>query len=154
MIKIDTPQSLSAIELNDNYDQIQQGDTITIMGYPAVSGDVLVSTKSQDPFNRSRQYKAIPDPTVTGGLVGKLLRDEQAASGHEERNYYSEFGDSIQLTASSIGKGSSGGPVFDDHGRVIGIFYARSRTSEGATVTFAVPIRYGMELMRTSAVMK
>lgn len=154
LIKIDTPQSVAAIQLNDNYDQIQPGDTVTIMGYPAVSGDVLVSTKSQDPFNRAQQYKVVPDPTVTGGLVGKLLRDEQAASHHEERDYYSEFGDSIQLTANSIGAGSSGGPVFDDHGRVIGIFYAKRRSNEGAIVTFAVPIRYGMELMRTSPVMK
>ncbi|HST19650.1 MAG TPA: trypsin-like peptidase domain-containing protein [Blastocatellia bacterium] len=154
LIKIEAPQAITAVQSNDNYDQIQPGDGITIMGYPTMSPDVVVATKSQDPFNHTRQNKAIPDPTVTGGLVGKILREEQSASRREEREYFSEFGDSIQLTANSTGAGNSGGPVFDDHGRVIGIFYAKSTDTQGGMITFAVPIRYGMELMRTSPVMK
>jgi S1-C subfamily serine protease len=56
-----------------------------------------------------------------------------------------------QLTVNSTGAGNSGGPVFDDRGRVIGIF--TSSNSLDVKVTFAVPIRYGMELMGTSRVM-
>lgn len=154
MIKIDTPQSVPPVQLYDNYDQLQPGDTITILGYPAVSPDVVVGPKSHDPFNRMRQYKAVPDPSVTGGLVGKVIRDAQSASRREEYEFFSEFGDSIQLTASSTGAGNSGGPVFDDRGRVIAIFYAGARLAGDASITFAVPIRYGMELMRTSPVLK
>ena len=58
----------------------------------------------------------------------------------------SVIGDSYQLQINTTGSGNSGGPVFDDHGRVIAIFYAG--LSDGRTaVTFAVPIRYGKELM-------
>jgi hypothetical protein len=154
MIKIDTPQSVPAVELLDNYDQAQPGETITILSYPAVSPDVVVGVKSHDPFNRTRLYKVVPDPTVTGGLIGKVIKDEQATSRREERDFISEFGDSIQLAANATGPGNSGGPVFDDHGRVIGLFFAGRRLQGDAQITFAVPIRYGMELMRTSAVLK
>ena len=154
MIKINTPQSVPKVELYDNYDLIQPGESITILGYPAVSPDVVAATKSKDPFNASRQYRAIPVPTVTGGLIGKIIRDEQSTGRREEREYLSEFGDSIQLTANSTGGGNSGGPVFDNRGRVIGIFYAGARIQGDALITFAVPIRYGIELMRTSPILK
>jgi hypothetical protein len=36
--------------------------------------------------------------------------------------------------------------MFDDEGNVIGIFYASS-VRAGTTITFAVPIKYGLELM-------
>jgi len=36
--------------------------------------------------------------------------------------------------------------VFDDHGKVTGIFTA-GKWEPGAAVSFAVPIRYGKELM-------
>ena len=63
-----------------------------------------------------------------------------------EKTTVSVIGDSYQLQINTTGSGNSGGPVFDDHGRVIGIFYAG--LSDGRTaVTFAVPIRYGKELM-------
>ena len=60
----------------------------------------------------------------------------------------SALGDVYQLTINSTGAGNSGGPVFDDHGRVIGIFFAGLRGD--AAITFAVPIRYGKELMSVS----
>ncbi len=154
LILISAPQSVPSVKLHDNYDEIEPGETITILGYPTVSPDVVVGTKSQDPFNRARQFRAIPDPTVTGGLVGKVIRDAQATTRREEYEFFSEFGDSIQLTSNSTGTGNSGGPVFDDRGRVIGIFYARSRLPGDAEITFAVPIRYGMQLMQNSPVIK
>ena len=54
--------------------------------------------------------------------------------------------DVYQLTANATGAGNSGGPVFDTDGKVTGIFYAGTYNG-GATVTYAVPIRYGKELM-------
>ena len=50
LIKIDTPQAITKVELEDNYDDVKPGDPITIMGYPGVSPNVYVATKSQDPF--------------------------------------------------------------------------------------------------------
>jgi hypothetical protein len=38
--------------------------------------------------------------------------------------------------------------MFDEYGRVMGIFFAMRRLD--ATVTFALPIKYGLELMSVS----
>lgn len=154
MIKINPLQSVPKVQLNDNYDQIKPGQTITILGYPGLSPEVGVKAKSQDPFNRSQQFKVVPNPTVSSGLIGKMIRGQQSAASREERDYVSEFGDSIQLTSVSTGAGNSGGPVFDDRGRVIAIFYAGAYRPGDALLTFAVPIRYAMEMMRNSPVLK
>ena len=152
LIKVDVPQPVTAVELYDSYNEVEPGQTITILGYPAVSPTVSVTTRSQDPFNREAQQRTVPDPTLTPGAIGRVLRGQVAPEGGKEYDYYSEFGDSYQLTANATGGGNSGGPVFDDKGRVIGIYYA-SRSLD-ARVTFAVPIRYGMELMQVGPVIK
>ena len=64
-----------------------------------------------------------------------------------EKTTVSVIGDAYQLQINTTGAGNSGGPVFDDHGRVIAIFFAGLRDVQGTAVTFAVPIRYGQELM-------
>jgi len=147
MVKIDIPRPLRKVEMLDNYNTIKQGDGILIMGYPAVSPVVVGEVKSQDVFNRAEEAKVIPDPTLSVGNIGRVIRGQ---AGLTEATY-SSFGDVYQLTVNSTGAGNSGGPVFDDRGRVIGIF--TSSNSLDVKVTFAVPIRYGMELMGTSRVM-
>jgi S1-C subfamily serine protease len=145
MIKVDSPGSMPKVELNDNYDKIQAGEQAIVLGYPGVSPPVLGIVKSQDIFNRETEVREIPDPTVTVGNIGRVLRSSDAKDGQDKQTY-SIFGDAYQLQINTTGAGNSGGPVFDDHGRVIGIFYA-GRSAANASVTFAVPIRYGRELM-------
>jgi S1-C subfamily serine protease len=58
---------------------------------------------------------------------------------------YTNSGDTYQLTINSTGGGNSGGPMFDDHGRVTGIYFAGK--SGDAQISFSVPIKYGLELM-------
>ncbi len=146
MLKIDVPEAVHKCELNDNYSTIKPGDTLTVMGYPGNSPRIVKFIDSQDAFNRNRQAKLIPDPSVTVGNVGRILREQDAAGGKKEGgSVYSSMGDAYQVTAIS-GPGNSGGPVFDDHGRVIGIYFAG-----GQNLAFAVPIRYGKELMSTTA---
>ncbi|MEW6212121.1 MAG: trypsin-like peptidase domain-containing protein [Acidobacteriota bacterium] len=154
MIKIDVPQSVPKVELFDNYDSVEPGMKITILGYPGISPQVGVVTQSQDPFSRESEVKVVPDPTVTDGIIGRVIRGEAKKSESDSEGYISTFGDSYQLTANATGAGNSGGPVFDDRGRVIGIFYASASRLGDARITFAVPIRYGIELMGTSAVIK
>ena len=139
MIKIDMPRELPTVTMFDNYNEIKTGNAVTVMGYPGASPDQYSQTKSFDYFNTNPQIVKVPVPTLSQGNIGRLIKgSSQIASG----NYYSSFGDSYQLTINSTGPGNSGGPLFDDQGRVIGIFNA------GNTVmTFAVPIKYGMELM-------
>jgi S1-C subfamily serine protease len=149
LIKVDSPGSLPAVEINDNYDSIAAGETAIVLGYPAISQPVYGIVKSQDAINKETQIVEIPDPTVTVGNVGRVYRNNEGSGGAAvgaEKTTVSVIGDSYQLQINTTGSGNSGGPVFDDHGRVIAIFYAG--LSDGRTaVTFAVPIRYGRELM-------
>lgn len=55
-------------------------------------------------------------------------------------------GDTYQLTINSTGGGNSGGPMFDGTGKVIGIYFAGKQTD--AQISFAVPIRFAMELLK------
>jgi len=149
MLKLDVPQPLLKVEPFDNYESIKIGDPVVVMGYPAVSPDVIGVTRSQDIFNRDSRGRVIPDPTLSVGNIAKVLRDEGAGRTDP---VISEFGDVFQLTINSTGAGNSGGPLFDENGRVVGIFTS-SRTLD-ARVTFAVPIRYGLELMRRTKVIR
>ena len=149
MLKIDVPDSVPKLELNDNYDTIKPGDASIVLGYPGVSPAVYGVIRSQDVFNREAQLKIIPDPTISVGNIGRVIRGADP-NGNKGDVIYSGFGDAYQLTINSTGAGNSGGPVFDDKGRVTGIFFAGG-SAGGASVTYAVPIRYGKELMSVSA---
>jgi S1-C subfamily serine protease len=146
MIKIDVPEPMTKVEIYDNYDSIKQGDGSIVLGYPGVSPPMYGVIRSQDVFSRQSQVRIVPDPTVSVGHIGRVLRSQETSA---KDTIYSLFGDAYQLTINSTGSGNSGGPVFDDHGRAIGIFFASNRAD--AMVTFAVPIRYGKELMSVSA---
>lgn len=152
LIKIDTPQAITKVELDDTYDEIRPGDPITIMGYPGVSPNVLVATKSQDPFNPTQDIVEVPAPTVTPGIIGKVIRGVAKPLGGTIGDYYSES-DSYRLTATATGSGNSGGPVFDEHGRVIGIFYSSRQLQQDARITFAVPIKFAMDLLKVTPVL-
>jgi S1-C subfamily serine protease len=144
LIKVAVPQSLPKVELFDNYDKIQPGDAAIVMGYPAIASYTVSVIKSRDMFNRETDVRVVPDPTVSVGNVGKVVRGMDFATNGQDFKV-SGSGDTYQLTINSTGGGNSGGPMFDDHGRVVGIFFAGRRMD--AQITFAVPIRYGLELM-------
>jgi hypothetical protein len=148
MVKIQVPESVPRLELNDNYDSIKQGETAIVLGYPGVAPPVYGVIRSQDVFNRESQIKIIPDPTISVGNIGRVIRGQEGSFTKDP--IYSQFGDAYQLTINSTGAGNSGGPVFDDRGRVTGIFFAGG-SAGGASITFAVPIRYGKELMGVSS---
>jgi hypothetical protein len=150
MVKLDLPRPLRKVELNDNYDTIKPGDAAIVMGYPAISPDVVALTRSKDTFNPDLAAKVIPDPTVSVGNVGRVIRGQEGSS----ESVVSTIGEVYQLTINSTGGGNSGGPVFDDQGRVIAIYTSGRSALRDATISFAVPIRYGMELMGPDKVMK
>ena len=151
MIKIDLPETLPKAELYDNYDKIQPGDAAIVMGYPGIAPVQLVLKRSQDVFNTNPNITSVPVPTVSNGNVGRMVRGSEKNNRIDD--YLSTFGDYYQLTINSTGGGNSGGPMFDDHGRVVGVFSA-GKWEPGAAISFAVPIKYVMELMGRQEVIK
>ena len=145
LLRTDIVGSQSKVTLHDNHDGVKPGQTVTVMGYPGVAPQQFVARRSNDPFNQDMKYTTIPTPTVTPGSVGRIIPGSSSLSAKNVT--YSTFGDSYQLTINATGPGNSGGPMFDDEGRVIGIFYAGKMDAAGTLISFAVPIRYGLELM-------
>lgn len=151
MLKIELSEPLPKTEMYDNYNLIKPGDTVTVLGYPGASPKIISVTSSREVFARSPQMRILPDPTVAGGNIGRILRGQEAG-GNKDAVVSWDVGDSYQLSGNFAGPGNSGGPIFDDHGRVIGILNAGS--SRTMNVAFAVPIRYGKELMGINPVLK
>jgi S1-C subfamily serine protease len=112
------------------------------MGYPAMTPDLYGVVQSKDIFNTPTQLKTIANPTVTTTSVSNILRSN--TKDQENQVLSPEIGDVYQLATGSTGPGNSGGPVFDMQGRVIGIYFAYRA---GADLQYAVPIRYGKQLM-------
>ncbi|MGH8614603.1 MAG: trypsin-like peptidase domain-containing protein [Gammaproteobacteria bacterium] len=150
LIKIDVPTSLKAIPLGMD-DPVSTGENITVLGYPGVSPDVAIKINSYDPLNREAELRIVPDLTVTGGLIGKIIRGQAAPGTAAPDAYYSFMGDVYQLTVNATGAGNSGGPVFNGRSRVIGIF-TYGKSGGGAQITFAVPIKHGMDIMTVQPV--
>lgn len=142
LLKIDSPEELPFVELNDNYDTIKAGDRVTVLGYPAASPISYGEIKSLDAFNRESQFRMIADPSLTPGVVGRVLR----AKTEEGKTATNSFGDAYQITASP-GAGNSGGPVFDKEGKVIGIYFASTRRND-TMISFVVPIRYAKDMWK------
>ena len=147
LLKVNIPQVLTTCELNDSYDTTQIGDKAMILGYPALTRPQYSVIFSQDMFNRTYNTAEVPVPTLSSGNVGAILRGQSPLGGKDM--VVSSAGDYLQLTVNSTGPGNSGGPVFDDHGKVIGIYSAWAGDPGGspASVSLAIPIRYGKELM-------
>jgi serine protease Do len=144
LLSVKVPRPLVALSLNDNYTSVRQGENVTVMGYPGVSDVTYAVVKSKDTFNQENQARVVPEVTLTTGTIAKVTRaGDNADSGPV--NYYTPSGDRFQLNINTTGSGNSGGPLFDPQGRVIGIFFAGRQAD--VSVSFAVPIKYGMELM-------
>jgi serine protease Do len=143
LIKIDAPQQLRAVELATN-DRVDVGDRTFVLGYPAVSEKAYVVTQNNEAGARQTRAEFIPEPTLTEGIVSHLGAVQQASSGV---TVHAKLDDAFQLSINSTGSGNSGGPVFNDRGHVIGL-YTYGRESGGARVSFAVPIKYGRDLLQ------
>jgi serine protease Do len=73
------------------------------------------------------------EDTVSNGLLSSRRKDE-------------ETGVEILQVSAPISPGSSGGPLFNDRGEVIGI--AQSVLVQGQNLNFAVPTRYLLPMMK------
>jgi len=142
LVKIGVPGRIKPVELFDGYDSIKPGDNVTVLGYPGLTPKRYGVIASKDVFNREAQTRVVPNVTVSSGVISSLLRDDTSTTVAGRDRVVSVMGDSYQLSINSTGPGNSGGPVFDNRGRVIAVFNAGAER-----VTYAVPIRYALELM-------
>jgi S1-C subfamily serine protease len=90
-------------------DGLERGDPVAILGYP-LGFDLPMESRGGQP---------IAEPSLTVGTVSKALRAV------------------VQVDAYGA-PGSSGSPVFDRDGKVIGVLYGGERESNGKII-FAVP---------------
>ncbi len=139
LLKIDYPGRIKSVNLKDI--DISPGQQVTVMGYPAVSPTEYRAVDSKTFTSSQRKYKQVANPSIFDGLISKHVGDT-----FDNESSFSELGDSYELTINATGSGNSGGPLFDDEGNVIGIFYATMSRFNG-DISFAVPIEYGLELM-------
>ena len=141
LIKINTVQSLPKVTMLDNYSEVKPGQSVTVMGFPGIAPEQYVIRKSNDVFNQKSTMTSVPTSTVTTGNIGRVI-----PASSEKNLTISSAGDVFQLTINATGAGNSGGPMFDEKGNVVGIYYAGA-SGGGANISFAVPIKYGLELM-------
>ena len=147
--RVNVPSGAKPVTLfNGDSATIKPGQPMVVMGYPIVSPEQVASDTSRDMIQNRRTLSVIADPTTTGGLVAKVILDASNIRGVDG---VISSGAVYELGINTTGAGNSGGPVFDTKGRVVGIFYASG--SEGrATVTFAVPISYGNDLIKNQPI--
>lgn len=116
VLKVDLPlgRTLTAVELGDS-DALQVGQRVIAIGNPfGLSGSMTVGIIS----------------AVGRTLPGAILTDGSLFSNPL-----------IIQTDAAINPGSSGGPLLDSHGRVIGVSYAiRSQTGVNTGIGFAIPV--------------
>lgn len=145
LIKIDAPGSLQSVNLADTYETTEVGEAIVIMGFPGVTGTTVATFENREQLGTASRARVVPQVTVTPANVSSIIRS-RTTDNPDERLVSLGLQDAYQLSTSATGSGNSGGPVFDEQGRVIGIFtYGMSQAN--ASVTYAIPIRYGIELM-------
>ncbi len=97
---------------------LARGNPVAIIGYPL----------GEDLPMEHQEQAAIADPTLTVGTVSKVL------------------GDLVQLDGYGA-PGSSGSPIFDRAGRVVGVVYGGERESQGKII-YAVPGNRVAELVK------
>lgn len=144
LIKVEASTgSLKKVEMRDSSETLSSGDPVVVLGYPGLSAKSFVVTSSSDTMLKAQDVASVPEVSVNQGIVSKVVRSKQSA---QSGKYVSTVGDIFEMSINSTGQGNSGGPVFDGDGKVIGIF-AQIGHGGMATLTGAVPIRYGMELL-------
>ncbi len=149
VIRIDAPQKLESAELADPGYAVSVGEPITVLGYPGISEDKTAVVLTSEGGQLRKHQENVPQPTVTEGIIAKLGTGLQQQGGVTTM---SDLGDTFQLTVLATGHGNSGGPVFNSAGKVIGLFTYSTANAELERVTFAVPIKYGRDIMQLQKV--
>jgi S1-C subfamily serine protease len=106
------------------------GDSVVVVGYPM--GTVAMVAKSPQPVYRRLAYRS-EGLSVARELAARSLIRPSATNGH----LGDVVGDKLIYDAVTA-HGGSGGPVFDSHGRVIGVNAAYLDGFSGSTLGISV----------------
>jgi serine protease Do len=143
LIKIDSPQPLTPIEIAESEDNLKVGERVIVLGYPGVSTSIIMESASTERGQLKPRTEVIPEPTVTEGIISKLGTELTQTGTTTVRG---TLGDAFQLGINTTGSGNSGGPVFNSSGKAIGLFtYGGCKAN--ACVSYAVPIKHGRFLL-------
>lgn len=143
LLKVDAGSKLTKLEMFDNYSQVSSGASVTIMGYPALT-PMGEKYETGNDYYSTTKVRVVPNLAINQGIISAVHKG--STSFNSTTRSRSQFGEAYQLSINSAGNGNSGGPLFDEFGRVIGIYYAGNTDYED-TVSFAVPIKYAIELL-------
>ncbi len=142
-IKVEAGAPLSTLDLATDV-KVEAGEKVILLGYPNVSQESYgVQETNSGGVNRVRSFY-IPEPTVTQGIVSKLPASKKKETEGAVK-IKDTFGEMYQLDIFA-GPGSSGGPVLNSAGKVIGLL-AMGRT-DAEHVSFAVPVSGVIELLQ------
>jgi len=142
-IKVEAGTTLSSLDLAMDV-KVEAGEKVILLGYPNVSQESYgVEESNSGGMNRVRRFY-IPEPTVTQGIVSKLPATKKKESEGAVK-IKDTLGEMYQLDIFA-GPGSSGGPVLNSAGKVIGLL-AMGRT-DAEHVSFAVPVAGVIELLQ------
>jgi S1-C subfamily serine protease len=122
-------------------------DEVLVVGFDQAQDVVVLAIDAhglavlplaREPIEAGEQVVAIGHPhglanTVSDGLVSAVREDEGG-------------GESLQISAP-ISPGSSGGPVLNDRGQVVGVTTSTHRV--GQNLNFAAPVRHLFRLIRS-----
>ena len=120
------------------------GEAVTVIGYPNITPATINVQETIQKGDVRTITEPVPQPTIAEGIIANV--GAKITPDAEKGTRLSELGDMFQLSTQAIGPGSSGGPVFDSRGQVIGLM-----TMMGNRAAFAVPIRYGNDLLKVSS---
>jgi S1-C subfamily serine protease len=140
-LKLQTPAppQTALLELDDRSEASVTGDPVVLIGYPTGIDGILARAGSDITRKVAENAHEVTEilsqvaaqhlirPTTTQGHIGDVLKDK------------------IVYDAATT-SGGSGGPLFNRHGKVIGVNSAILKDFGGSNM--AVPARYAAELMK------
>src|ERR1700734_393493 len=131
---------IKQVALADGRDSAVSGGPVVLLGYPTALGAILARAGAETLQSIATATKGDPKqvmeelarrhlirPITTQGHIGDVLPDK------------------IVYDAQTT-SGGSGGPLFNDEGKVIGINFAMVREFGGSN--FAIPVGYGKSLLK------